>query len=513
MTATARPPGAGRGVPMAPVRARLLLVAIVVGATALAGWRVAQRPAAPSTFAAPVAEQAQPPGPTATPAAATPAPAHAPGDAGSAAADAAAGPRFLPRGTGPSGRVVLDDRPPAPPPRSVSAQAGAAVHAASGVRLRDGRLRAFWFSGSREGAPDVEIRTAVFDPGAGRWSVEATALTRAQVARGLARSVRKLGNPVAVRASDGRLHLYVVTVSVGGWAGSAINRFVSDDEGATWHSGRRLVTSPFANLGTLVKGTPLALAGGQVGLPVYHELVTRFPEWLRLDAEGRVLDRVRLPGSEFSLQPVVLAADDRHAVAFMRHASPRPPQRVTMASTSDAGRTWSTVTLTDLPNPNAAVAVLATRAGDWWMVFNDSEADRGNLSLAWARAPAPGEAPVWVHAAVLDGDPTTPAALPADRYRDDLATAAAATPDARGPTSTDDARAVAEAAARQLCFPTPTGTACNREYSYPSLVEGADGSVHVLYTWHRARIAHQVLPPDWLETRRVVTAVPLGVSR
>ena len=77
-----------------------------------------------------------------------------------------------------------------------------------------------------------------------------------------------------------------------------------------------------------------------------------------------------------------LAVDERHAVAFMRQGVPQPPQRVTTASTADAGRSWSPVVQTALPNPNAAVAVLATRAVDWWMVFNDSELDRGNLSLA-----------------------------------------------------------------------------------------------------------------------------------
>ncbi|UWN51179.1 hypothetical protein ASALC70_03404 [Alcanivorax sp. ALC70] len=38
------------------------------------------------------------------------------------------------------------------------------VHAASMVELPDGRLRAFWFAGKREGGPDVGIHSAVFDP-------------------------------------------------------------------------------------------------------------------------------------------------------------------------------------------------------------------------------------------------------------------------------------------------------------------------------------------------------------
>ena len=45
----------------------------------------------------------------------------------------------------------------------VSSQPGQAVHAPSLVELRNGNLRAVWFSGSREGAGDVTIQTALLD--------------------------------------------------------------------------------------------------------------------------------------------------------------------------------------------------------------------------------------------------------------------------------------------------------------------------------------------------------------
>lgn len=47
--------------------------------------------------------------------------------------------------------------------RFVSFAPGRAVHAASLVELHDGRSRAVWFSGSREGAGDVSIKTSVLD--------------------------------------------------------------------------------------------------------------------------------------------------------------------------------------------------------------------------------------------------------------------------------------------------------------------------------------------------------------
>ncbi|MEO6320716.1 MAG: hypothetical protein ABIR56_08515, partial [Polaromonas sp.] len=45
----------------------------------------------------------------------------------------------------------------------VSSAPGQAVHAASAVEMRDRRLRAVWFSGSREGAGDVAIKTSLMD--------------------------------------------------------------------------------------------------------------------------------------------------------------------------------------------------------------------------------------------------------------------------------------------------------------------------------------------------------------
>jgi len=144
------------------------------------------------------------------------------------------------------------------------------THAPSLVELGDGRIRAFWFAGSREGAQDVDIRSSVFDPASNRWGSEQSIANRKDTQRSLRRYVRKLGNPVAHRAADGTLWLFYVTVSLGGWGGSSITVITSTDDGATWRPARRLITSPFLNISTLVRGAPFNYSDGSIGLPVYH---------------------------------------------------------------------------------------------------------------------------------------------------------------------------------------------------------------------------------------------------
>ena len=222
------------------------------------------------------------------------------------------------------------------------------THAASLVELGDGRIRAFWFEGSREGAQDVEIRSAVFDPVKNLWSDASSIADREGTQRGLLRYVKKLGNPVAVRAADGTLNLYYVTVSLGGWAGSSITAITSKDDGATWGPPRRLVTSPFINISTLVKGTPYSYSDGSIGLPVYHEFIGKFGELLRINSSGEIIDKQRLSSGNTSLQPLMLIQNPQQATVLMRYSG-AGPRRVIAAATDDAGQHWSTPAKTALP--------------------------------------------------------------------------------------------------------------------------------------------------------------------
>jgi predicted neuraminidase len=313
------------------------------------------------------------------------------------------------------------------------------AHAATLTQLADGRVAAAWFAGSAEGARDVAILMATFD---GRqWSEARPIVTREQAQRDTARLVRKLGNPVLSVDDEGRLHLWFVSVGYGGWAGSSINHAVSRDGGATWSPASKLITSPFWNFSTLVRTPPLPLADGGWGLPAYHEFAAKRAEWLRLDATGRVLDKARLPAAARTLQPAVAALDANRAVAMMRDAG--PANRIPLATTENAGATWQAARATALHNPNASVALLRLHDGRLLLAWNPQTANRNKLALSLSTE----EGQSW-----------------------------------SAPHLVEDA-------------------AGGEEFSYPALLQGRDGTVHLAYTWQRRTIKHLAFAPAWLESQ------------
>lgn len=324
----------------------------------------------------------------------------------------------------------------------VSGEVAPSVHAVSVVELPDARLRAFWFGGSREGARDVSIYSSVLPPGGTRWSDPVVAVERARAAADLGRPLRKLGNPVAAMVGD-RLWLFYVSVSVGGWSGSAINATWSDDMGSTWSLSQRLVCSPFANLSTLVKAPPVDFGEGYLGLPVYHEMVAKFPQILRIDCSGdrpRVEGRETLPGAGDTIQPWMVPGRGGSAVAFLRRAGGRDLS-VHVTRTTDGGGTWSEpIPCGDLANPGAAVAAADLGAGSILLAFNDTERGRHDLSLAVTH----NEGLTWQRLGSVEDE-------------------------RRRPDEENEERL---------------------EYSYPWLLRTRGGEIHLFYTWNRRQIRH-----------------------
>ena len=366
------------------------------------------------------------------------------------------------------------------------------THASSLVELKDGRIRAFWFSGSREGASDVTVNSAVFDPVKDEWGAEQVVASRASTQRALHRYISKLGNPVAARAADGTLRLFYVTVSLGGWAGSSITMMTSNDDGETWGAPRRLITSPFINISTLVKGTPFLYADGSMGVPAYHESFSKFAEILHLDAAGNVIDKQRLASAgQGTLQPVVLLKSPNDALVLTRYSGKDNPHLARSLTTEDGGQHWSGVKKSSFPNPDAALSATALPDGRLLAVLNHQEQGRDSLSLMLSTDGGVN----WKELRRLEE-----MSVIRDKKLDEkqcmhIVQGLILNSDARlalAPEATLD-EYVDSAKAR-----VRADGGCNFEFSYPYLIQARNGDFHLTYTWNRVFIKHVMFDQLWL---------------
>jgi predicted neuraminidase len=363
----------------------------------------------------------------------------------------------------------------------------ARVHAASIAALPDGRLLSVWFGGQREGGTDVKIYAADYQPEQNLWSPQRLLATPEQTTADTGRFTRKLGNPVVFVTPKGELWVIYVGVALGGWATSQLNLLRSQDLGASWLPAKRLITSPFLNLSTLVKAYPVFFENGDIGLPVYYEMAGKLGELLTLTPEGEVRNITRMDHGARSLQPVVLVESPTRAIALMRDGDGRPPHRVWRTETEDAGRSWSPLVSTDLPNPNSALTALRLEDGRLLAVANDTEDERLRLSLL---------------SSVDDGWSWRVIHRFEDKQRfldhlpDKTVFRALLADDLKRLGNTPPLATVAQNAERNLCRPT-----CGWQYDYPYLIRSADGDFHLVYTWNRSFIRHLRFNRVWLEEK------------
>lgn len=316
-----------------------------------------------------------------------------------------------------------------------------AVHGASVIEKMDGGLLATWFGGSREGGKDVVLWGADFSQDSRSWSMPRRITGPEETRAALGRYIKTVGNSVLVRGGQGELWLYYVTVSVGGWAGSALNAIRSRDDGKTWDTPQRLITSPFFNISTLNKSAAIHYRDGSIGLPVYHEFIGKFSELLLLDSSGQVMDKARITRGRHAIQPLILPLDAQHALALMRDTGQKPG-RVLASRSDDAGQHWSNDERLALPNPDSAVAGLRRPDGSLLLVFNDLESGRSSLALAVSRD----QGRSWTTLRHFEQD-----------------------------------------------------SGGKSEFSYPYLIRASNGSMHLLYTWNRKRIRHVAFNDNWID--------------
>jgi len=104
------------------------------------------------------------------------------------------------------------------------------------------------------------------------------------------------------------------------------------------------------------------------------------------------------------------------------------------------------MTLTSLPNPNSGTDAVTLKDGRHLLVYNHSAKARSPLNVAVSA-----DGTTWQAALVLESEPG--------------------------------------------------------EFSYPAVIQTADGLVHVTYTWKRQRIKHVVIDPEKLTLRPILNGV------
>lgn len=302
----------------------------------------------------------------------------------------------------------------------------ASAHASTIAEGRDG-LVAAWFGGTREGAPDVGIWMSRLVTGAWTPPVE--------VANGVQPDGTRhpCWNPVLFPMPDSTLLLfYKVGPTPREWWGMVRT---SRDGGKTWSDARRL---PDGILGP-IKNKPIRLPDGAIVASSSTES-TDSPSVWRVHFErsvdaGLTWTAVSPPAPAdgnaiHAIQPSILVHPGGRLQAVGRTRS----GRVFETWSSDAGRTWTPLALTPLPNPNAGIDAVTLRGGRHLVVYNHTAQGRSPLNVAVS-----GDGKTWDAALVLERDPG--------------------------------------------------------EYSYPAVIQTADGLVHITYTWKRARIKHVVIDP------------------
>lgn len=316
------------------------------------------------------------------------------------------------------------------------------VHAPAVSELSDGSLMTVWYGGEREGAKDVALYASFLPAPGADWTVPVKVLDRQRVADDLGRHIRKLGNAVLLSGQDQEVLMFFVTTSIGGWSTSSINMTRSTDGGKSWGRVKNLVSSPFLNLSTLVKGQPFYYQDRTIGLPVYHELAGKFSELLRVDKNGAVHDKVRLTYGRDDIQPDIAITGDHSLLAVLRDTS--GTGKIFQAGSDNGGLSWTAARATALPNPNSAVAVTGNE-NHLVLAYNDADAHRNPLSLAISAD----KGASWKKIADVEASAMRP-----DNNKD--------------------------------------------EFSYPYIIQSRDGNYHLVYTWKREQIAYLTFNPAWL---------------
>ena len=336
-------------------------------------------------------------------------------------------------------------------------------HAATLCETDDGLL-ASYFGGQHERHPDVLIY--VSRRLNGTWGEPVPVADGMQSGD---KPRQPTWNPVLFQPTGGPLMLfYKVGPSPKDWWGMVKT---SDDAGRTWSDAVRLpdgIYGPIKNKpielpdGTLVSpcsvekiedadddglraaraaGASAGGAAGPIDIPPRRPGPAGWFTYFERSTDGgrtwTATDEIRPPGDPATairaIQPSLLIHSPTHLQAIGRTRS----KTMFTVESNDAGRTWGAMSLLDLPNCNSGTDAVTLADGRHLLVYNHSDTEKVRYPLNVAIS---NDGHTWHAAAVLDTEPPG-------------------------------------------------------QYSYPAVIQGRDGTVHIAYTWKRQKMKYVALDP------------------
>lgn len=251
-------------------------------------------------------------------------------------------------------------------------------------------------------------------------------------------------NPVLYQVPGGKLLLfYKIGPKPSAWWGMMRS---SADNGKTWSEALRL---PDGYLGP-IKNKPVLLSNGNLYCPSSTEGDDGWKLHFEVTSdEGKTWRKVFLPDAGKVIEAIQPSILDHGRGRLQLIARSRNRALIT-AYSEDNGETWSPLMKMDLPNNNSGTDALTMKDGRDVLVYNHV-LPPGNLAKG-ARTPlnvsVSKDGKLWNAALILEDSPVS-------------------------------------------------------QYSYPAVIQTADGLLHFVYTWRREKIKHMVVDPSKLKLKKI----------